>query len=444
MTTPAPASVQTTDNAAQVAAEEARTAERARVSEITALCGRFEMDAAFTAKAVADGYDVAKVNALILEQKFHSTDGGTTPHAELTEDEHDKIRAQASDWLVARSGRGKHDAANPFRGMTIEGVAREVLEYNGIRTRGMGREAIFRAAITHSTGDFPNIFENALNKTMLDAFTATAPAWPKFCRVGSLSDFRPHIRYRRGSFSDLVQVLENGEYKDGTMSDAERETITAIRKGRILNVSREMLINDDMSVFSDTASMLGQAAARTLDKDVFALFALNSSTGPTMGDGTVLFHTDHANIASTGVPPTMAGFEAARVQMASQMDPSGNDYVDIRPAVWLGPLSLGGQARQTNAAEFDDEATKNQRRPNISRGLVRDIVDTPRLPATVWYLLADPAVEPVFEVGFLDGVQVPQLDMEESFRSDGIAWRVRYEYGVAAVGWRGIVKNPGQ
>jgi phage major head subunit gpT-like protein len=205
-------------------------------------------------------------------------------------------------------------------------------------------------------------------------------------------------------------------------------------------VSREMLINDDMSVFSGVASYLGQAAARTLDKDVYALFASN---GPTMGDGDPLFHANHGNIAGTAAAPTMAAFEAARVQMASQMDPSGNDYLDIRPAIWLGPLSLGGQARQTNAAEYDDEAQKNQRRPNISRGLVRDIVDTPRLPSTIWYMLADPAVAPVFEVGFLDGVQVPQLEMEEAFRTDGLSWRIRYEYGVAAIDWRGIVKNTG-
>src|SRR5690606_1972093 len=111
---------------------------------------------------------------------------------------------------------------NPFRGMTIENIAREVLEANGIRTRGMSREAVIKAAITHSTSDFPNIFENALHKTMLNSFELAKPSWPRFCRVTSLSDFRPHLRYRMGSFSDLSTVLENGEYKNGTIGDAER------------------------------------------------------------------------------------------------------------------------------------------------------------------------------------------------------------------------------
>lgn len=445
MSNGAPASVQPTDNAAAVAAQ-ARAEEKARVSAVTALCVKHGMPAAFTQELIDSDVTAEAAAAKVLEALASNTAGRLTPTADITEDAHDKMRAAASDWLVARAGLGKHDPENPFRGQTIEGVAREVLEFNGIRTRGMGREAVIKAAITHSTSDFPNIFENALHKAMLGGFEAAAPAWNRFCRTSSLSDFRPHLRYRPGSFADLLPVLENGEYQDGTIGDAERASIQAVRKGRILNVSREMLINDDMSVFSGVASYLGQAAARTLDKDVFALFALNSGNGPTIAaTGQPLFHSTHANIiTSGGAAPTMEGFEAMRVLMAQQKDPSGNDFLDLRPAIWLGPLGLGGRARQTNAAEYDDEATKNQRRPNISRGLVRDIVDTPRLAGNPWYLLADPAVAPVFEVGFLDGIQVPQLEMEEAFRTDGIAWRIRYEYGVAAIDYRGIVRNPGQ
>ena len=436
----APASVQDTDTAVAEAAEKARKEELKRVSGITALCSKYEMDAAFLQTAIDEEHGLDKVNAAILELKYQSTKGGTAGHVELTEDEHEKMRGQATQWLVSRAGLGKHDADNPFRGMTIEGIARECLDASGVRTRGMGRAALIKAAISHTTSDFPNIFENALHKSMLGGFEAAAPVWPRFCRTSGLSDFREHIRYRMGSFTDLAVVLESGEYQDGTMGDAERETITGISKGRILNISREMLINDDMSVFSNVASFLGQAAARTLDKDVISLF---DSNGPTMGDGTVLFHADHNNIAAVAVAPTMAAFEAGRVAMASQLDPDTNDYVGAIPSIWLGPLSLGGQARQTNAAEYDDDSQKNQRKPNVVRGLVSDIVDTPRLPANIWYLLADPAVDPVFEVGFLDGVEVPVLVMEEAFRTYGMSWRITYDYGYAAVGFRGIQKNPG-
>ncbi|MGH6958985.1 MAG: hypothetical protein ACREE7_00725, partial [Dongiaceae bacterium] len=279
--------------------------------------------------------------------------------------------------------------------------------------------------------------------TLLRGFELQKPTWSRFCKTGTLSDFRPHIRYRGGSVGDLQVRGENGEYKSLTLGDAERETITAQSRGGILNLSREMLVNDDMSVFTDVAVMLGASSARTLDKAVFALLALNSGNGPTMGDNNPLFHAAHGNIAATAAAPSVASVEAVRVQMASQKEPGGNDYIDLRPSLWLGPLSLGGQARVVNNSTYDPDATNKLQRPNIVANLYSDIIDTPRLSGTGWYSLCDPNIEPVFEVGFLDGVSTPQIEQKEAWSQAGMSWRVLYEFGTAAIGWRGINKNAG-
>ncbi len=419
-------------------------AERARIAAVSDLARKHDMDADFVQECITRGWDVKEAGLQILNRKADEQrsmpSGRHTARAEMVRDERETTRELATEHLVARAGLGDAKPDNPFKGQTLEGVARECLERAGVSTRGMGREAIFRAAITHSTGDFPNIFENALHKAVQAGAELADPTWSRFCSSSTLSDFRPHLRYRAGSFNDLLPVLENGEYKDGTIGDAEREVIQAVRKGRILNVSREMLINDDMSVFSGVARMLGQAASRTLDKDVFSLFATN---GPTMGDGNPLFHATHGNIAADAAAPTVAAFDAGRSQMARQQDPDNNDFLDIRPSIWLGPIELLGAAQVVNDAQFDPDANNKLQRPNKVRGLVADLVGTPRLSGDAWYLIANPNVEPVFEVGFLNGVRTPQLEMEDSFRSDGMAWRIRYEYGVAAVGWRGIIRNAG-
>lgn len=369
--------------------------------------------------------------------------------AQAGTDQREKTRAAAVNWLMARAGvlRGEDQRrateSNPFLRMNFHDIARACLADAGVDTRRMNRMDIITAAITHSTSDFPNIFENALNKTLLRGFELQKPTWNRFCKTGSLSDFRPHIRYRAGSIGDLQVRKENGEYKSLTLGDAERETITAQSRGGILNLTREMLVNDDMSVFTDVAMMLGTSAARTLDKAVFALFALNAGNGPTMGDGKALFHADHGNIAGTAAAPTVDSVEALRVQMASQKDPGGNDYVDLRPSIWLGPLSVGGKARVVNNSTYDPDTANKLQRPNIVANLYSDIVDTPRLSGTAWYSLCDPNVDPVFEVGFLDGVSTPQIEQKEAWTQAGMSWRVLYEFGVAAIGWRGIVRNAG-
>lgn len=368
----------------------------------------------------------------------------------VVQDEQDTRRQRVADGILARAGILTGDAAraarqdNPAAHQPLYVLAEQSLIAAGVNTRNMDRDQISRMALAQSTGDFPVILENVLHKMLLAAYRLQQFTWSRFCATGSLSDYRPHNRYHLGSFSDLKPVNEEGEYENGVLSDAAKETIQGSRKGRILQITPEVLVNDDLGAFSRPTTVLGQAAARTIEKDVYGLLALNAGLGPLMSDGKTLFHADHGNIAAVAAAPTVASFDAGRQQMGSQMDPGGNDYLDIVPAVWLGPKSLRGAAVVVNEAEFDDEANKNQRRPNISRGLVSDIIDTPRLSGTAWMLFADKDLEPVIEVAFLNGVQTPTLEQETNFRTDGLSWKVVHRYGVGAVGWKGAHRNAGQ
>ena len=418
-------------------------AERKRVSEITELCARSNMDAEFARELISGGVAVDAARAKVLD-KLVSKDT-TFPHVQGGADEAQKAVRGMEDWLLYRSNEAGENkkpiniSGNEYRGSSLTEIAKRCLEMRGVNTRGLTSMEIATRAITHSTSDFPIALQNVMNKTLLNSYASVPDTWRSFCRVGDLSDFRPHYRYRMGSFGDLDTVTENGEFKYGTLRDAERESITAATKGKLLNISRQMIVNDDMGSFMDLTRIMGRGAGRTLEKDVYALIAAN----PTMGDGVVLFHATHANIATTAAAPTVASFDAARVQMAQQQDVGANDYIDLRPAVWLGPVSLGGSVRVVNEAQYDVDVSNKFQVPNKSRGLVSAVIDTPRLSGTAWYMFCNPADEPVLEVGFLNGQQSPYTEMKVGFEVDGITWKVRLDYGVAAVGWRGVIKNAG-
>lgn len=369
---------------------------------------------------------------------------------EVVVDEADKRTARIVQGILARAGvlhgteADEARQGNTAARQSLIALAEDSLIRAGINTRNMSRDQIAASVLAvQTTSDFPVLLESTLHKMLLTAYRLQPFTWTRFCATGSLSDYRPHNRYHLGSFTDLKPVNEAGEYETGVMSDGAKETIQGRRKGRILQITPEVLVNDDLGAFTRPTQVLGQAAGRTIENDVYALFALNAGAGPTLSDGNPLFHASHGNIAATGGAPSVALLDAIRQQMGSQKDPGGNDYLDIVPQIFLGPLSLGGVAREINAMEFNDEAQKNQRRPNIVRGLFRDVIDTPRLSGAAWYVLADPGIEPVFEVAFLDGVQTPTLEQEKNFRTDGLAWKVVHRYGVAAVGAKGIVKNAG-
>jgi hypothetical protein len=117
--------------------------------------------------------------------------------------------------------------------------------------------------------------------------------------------------------------------------------------------------------------------------------------------------------------------------------------LELVPKILLVPTGLTATARQVNESEFDLDDVGGHA-PNTSRGLYRDIVDTPRLTdATRRYSFADVSIAPTFEVAFLDGQQEPFLEMQEGFRVDGTSWKVRSDFGVAGIDFRGAVINAG-
>src|SRR5690606_34842886 len=151
--------------------------------------------------------------------------------------------------------------------------------------------------------------ENTLHKILIGAYNLQAFTWNRFCTTGTLSDYRPHNRYHLSSFSDLKPVNEAGEYENGVLGDGEKETIKGARKGRILQITPEVLVNDDLGSFVRITTALGQAAGRTIEKDVYALLAMNGGLGPLMSDGKTLFHADHNNIAAVGAAPSVDAFD---------------------------------------------------------------------------------------------------------------------------------------
>ncbi len=348
----------------------------------------------------------------------------------------------AVESILARAGFGTAGAANPMRGFRLEALASKALEVCGVRVEGMAPMQIVGAAFTQSTSDFPTLLENAMHKVLQAAYATQADTWSRFCAVGSVSDFRAHNRYRVGSFGNLDALNELGEFKNKVIPDGEKATITAATKGNIINISRKAIIDDDLGAFMDLASSFGRAARRTIEADVYAYLALNSGLGPTMLDSKALFHADHGNIG-TGAALGVAGIEADRVLMGSQKDVSGNDYLDLRPEILLVPLSLGGTARVINASQYDPDTANKLNRPNMVNGLFSDIVDTPRLTGTRRYMFANPGTAPVIEVAFLNGDQNPFLDNEAGFSVDGIRWKVRLDYGVGVIDYRGAVTNAG-
>jgi hypothetical protein len=328
-------------------------------------------------------------------------------------------------------------------------IARDGLQRQGYRVRGADPRALAQAALRpaamnlpgNTSDDFTVLLEGAAQRIVRAAYDTTPDVWSTFCAVGSVSDFRPSARYRLGTFGALDRVNEAGEFKRKNISDGEKGVISAQTKGNVVALTRQAMINDELNAFGTLAANLGRAARLSIEVDVFALLVLDSGMGPTLSDGATLFHASHGNIAGTPAAPSVASFDAARQQMAAHS--ASGEYLDLRPAVWLGPTNLGGAARLVNGAVYDPDVTGKFQVPNAVAGLFAQVVDSPRLTGTAWYALASPDVAPVFEVVFLNGVEEPFIDTMDTWTIDGIEMKVRLDYGVGAIDYRGAIRNAG-
>lgn len=382
--------------------------------------------------------------------------GSHTTRVDLHADEQDKrieavCQAQmARAALPTEDGKQRNVSANPYRGMSFAALARDALVRAGTpadRVMRMQDRDLVAAAFTQTTSDFPVLMENTMHKTLEAGYATESFTWRRWCAIGSVSDFRAHNRYMVGSLSNLDALTEASEFTNKPIPDGRKQSVSIGTKGNILNITREAVINDDMGALTGLSFAMGQAAARTIEADVYAALSLNSGYGPTLSDGKTVIHADHGNISGTGGAPSVSTLEAGALKMAEQMDISGNDYLDLSPTIWLGPKGLEVTVRVLNASTNDPAAatgsSKNPNIPNPYQGYFSDIIASQRLAATKWYMLASPSIAPVIEVSFLNGVQTPFLDMEDGFTVDGARYKIRLDFGVSGVGYEGIVYNAG-
>lgn len=372
---------------------------------------------------------------------FSSLRNGHSPSGE------DRFKEDGVACILARAGKADDEtrvkaSKSTMRHASLLDFARMSLDRAGVSYGMMDSMGVVGAAITQSTSDFPVLLEEAMHKAMQTAYRSRGDTWSLFCAIGSVSDFRAHHRYRSGSIGNFNVVNENGEFETKMIPDGERSSVSVDTRGAIINLTRKMIVNDDLGAFINVAANAGRSASRTIEAMVYALLGEGSGLGPLLSDGKRLFHADHGNIGSSAAL-SVASLEADRVLMASQKDVSGNEFLDIRPDALLCPLAQGGNARVINDAQYDPDTADKLQKPNMVRGLFKQVVDTPRLTGNRRYMFADPNEAPVLEVSFLNGVREPQMEMQEAFTVDGTSYRARLDVGVDAIDYRGAVTNGG-
>ncbi len=105
----------------------------------------------------------------------------------------------------------------------------------------------------------PGILENVMNKTLLAAYENSPIAAFDLCSVGTVTDFKEVSRYRLLGTGGFEKVAPDGELKHGKLSE-QKYSNKADTYGQILMLTRQDIINDDLSAFMDIPRQMGQVA----------------------------------------------------------------------------------------------------------------------------------------------------------------------------------------
>lgn len=337
------------------------------------------------------------------------------------------------------------EAGREFRGMRLVDMARECVEMVGGNTRGLMPAEIAKAALgcdrqamrsagMHSTSDFPLLLGSTVNRTLRAAYELAPQTWRPLGRPTTVPDFRAVTRAALGDIAALEKIKEHGEYQYGTLEE-EGAPIKVAKFGKIIAITWEAIVNDDLGAFTRVPQALGAAAAQTESDVVWSLLLGN----PNYTDGTPIFHADHGNLAASGGAINTTTLAAARAAMRKQKSKAGA-YLNLSPE-----FLIVGPDKELEAYQFTSSNYVPAKNADIndSRNAALTVIVDARITGNQWYLYASPGVVDTFEYAYLEGEQGVFTETREGFEVDGMEIKARLVFGAAWIDFRPAYKNPG-
>jgi hypothetical protein len=233
------------------------------------------------------------------------------------------------------------------------------------------------------SADFTYAIQEFVQRMALPGYQRMAFAFePLVKQEYNLPNYLAVNRYqRRAALEDLEYVGEKGQARPGSVVDATKRTLQVWRFEKQFDFSHEALVNDDLGYFEDTASEMGQAARRTLEKYVSRFYTNATSIAVLTGLGALYSTTGRL---------TSARISTARMAYGQRTDARGNPIVaDLKYVVYH--RGLEDTARQIQASQLVPELATNA--ANVVQTGWTGIKDpylagtAPNLP---WYAFVDP------------------------------------------------------
>jgi hypothetical protein len=326
-------------------------------------------------------------------------------------------------------------------------IAESVVESRGISLRGLSSSRVLELALrgsevshvragSHSTSDFPLILADVAGKSLRMGYEDTPRTFTTWARRAAAPDFKAMKRSQLSGGLALSRVVEGGEYTHGTTHELQ-ESYALQTFGRLVAITRQVILNDDLDAFSRVPMIYGAAAADLESDTVYGILTANAA----MADGTTLFNALHANLGTAGVPSVTTLGELRKL-LRLQTDLDALRQINLQGRHLVAPAALETVIDQLVTQTTPVNSTTGT--PEFIRSL--GVVIEPRLDAssaTAYYLMADPSRVDTVEYAYLSGEEGVQIESRAGWEIDGVEVKARLDFGAKAIDHRGMTKNAG-
>lgn len=406
-----------------------------RADEIMNFATRFNVDAKLAKTAIHGDKTLAQFREMALDAIIEEQDRTAimSAHSGSYGRREAPLSELMADGLMARIDprHQPSEAARQYAGLPFSELARRALEARGDNTRGASPGELIARAL-HTTSDFGASLSNVVNRQVKAGYAEIESAIRQTAKQTTAKDFRGKSSVFLAETGGLEKTNEHGEFKRGKFTDGA-ETYAIATYGKIFGVTRQALINDDLSLFDSVPKNLGNLASRFESKFLADLV----EDSRRMSDGKTVFHADHRNLAVTGSALSVSALAAGRLALRTQVGPGG-EIVSLQPKYLIVPPALelaGEQILAVINAEKSDDV-------NPFSGKLTLLVEPYLKSETAWYLATD-AARSGLEYAYLEGAEGPQTETRVGFDVDGTEWKVRLDFGGGWQDFRGFYKNPG-
>lgn len=412
----------------------AQKKERQRCADINELCDKFDIESEQRSKWINDGTNVETVNSELLEVISKRNAARASVKLEMGVAEEDKLRAAYRDALALRAGLAiakPADGAEKMRGMSQRDIARDILMRSGEKdVMHMNSDELFARAMTSST--YSDLLNATVRLSMSQGYAEVDTTFEAWTVEGTLSDFKTAYRYKLGGAQEPELIPENGEFTRAKL-DKEKTAVQLGTDGIAWDYTRQLFINDDLDILAKFPYRFAAAFKRKINRLAYTALA------------GITYSSANGNLAAKAGVPSTETLSAARQLLRKQKDFSKKYSLNLNAKYLIIPSTYETTAEQL-LRSLADPAGAHSGVANVFRNSLDIVVDTALddINADAWYIAAAKNQVEGIEISYLNGNKTPILESKDSFDTLARSFRMYLDFGIAALDYRGFVKNAGK